>query len=431
VPAITEKLSDRFRFIDGPPAGGEQSLLEPVLVAAEELTTGLECALKLWRKTGTPIDEDLRQLWVHGFRQVDRLMAYAGAHDVIVDVMGLIEDSDYFGVMLDRSGMPLSDLRRRVPRSHWLKNLGTTRARVLLWKNIRRLVVGLEIVHAQGLVHGRLNGQAVATEGADMPDFRLGGFEWSLWVRAESAERFHARLESEPHRIAYSFAEDWRLLGHLVLELLGTTITSSGEFEPVEPTMNIDLGHSEIRLLKRLVAPARLDLLDADSICHSIDDLIVGIGREMSSRAGTFILMFLPGASLSDAVYDASSGEIAGDDYKRQLLWVRADITNGTTFLIPPEFEPLAGKMQLVSNSMIYWLRAFHENGVALWDIAVCYRVEVSGERSQRSWQEPRSAIPRTPKPSANGDQLIDEVSTGRRLLALPRGKPNRQPGQV
>jgi hypothetical protein len=352
--ATTHKLRDRFRFIDDLPLAGEQGVLEPVLVAVEDCTTGLECALKLWRKTGTPVDDDLRQLWSHEFRQVDRLMAYAGAQEVIVDVLGLVEDNEFFGVILERSGVPLSDLIRRVPRGHWIKSLGTVRARVLLWRNVRRLVVALGLVHGHGLLHGRLNAAAVATEGADTPDFRLGAFEWSLWVRAEKLDQFHARLESHPQRMVYSFAADWRALGLLVLELLGVTLNSTGEFEPIHATADVDLGLAERRLLKRLIVPARLDLLDADSICHAVDDLIVGIGREMSSRAGAFILAFLRGAPLADAVYEASSGEIARDDYQRQLQWVRADLANGTTLLIPPDFELLSGSMQLVATSMVY-----------------------------------------------------------------------------
>lgn len=394
VPAVTQKLHDRFRFIDDPPIAGEQAILEPALIAVEDRTTGLECALKLWRKTGTPLDDDLRQLWFHEFRQVDRLMACAGAHEVIVDVLGLVEDQEYFGVILDHLGTPLGNLRKRMPRDHWLRNLGSTRARVLFWRNIRRLVVGLGLIHSQGLVHGRLNENAVATEGADSPDFRLGGFEWSLWVRAETAETFHARLHSKPHqRIAYSFADDWRSLGMLIVESLGVAVTSSGGFEPVDLNAQIDLGLGERRLLNRLIAPARLDRLDADSICRSVDDLTVGIGREMSIRSGVFILMFERGSRLSDVVYDASKGEIAQDEYRRQLQWVRADIANGVTLLIPPDFATSSGTMQLVSSSMVYSLGALHENGVAIWDVAVCYRVELRGDRlDSRGW--PEHALP-------------------------------------
>jgi len=379
--SAAQKLGDRFRFIDDLPVAEGQPVLVPLLVAVEDRTTGQECALKLWRKTGTPVDADLRQLWSHEFRQVERLMGYAGAHDVIVDVLGLVEDNTFFGVILDGSGVPLSELRRRVPRGHWVKTLGTTRSRVLMWRNIRRLVTGLGLVHGQGLVHGRLDAAAVNTEGADTPDFRLGAFEWSLWVRAETPDFSHAQLTSQPRRVAYSFAADWRSLGLLVLDLLGVLLTASGEFEPMQPTVDVDLGLAERRLLKRLLAPARLDLLDAESICDAVDDLIVGIGREMASRAGAFILTLPRGDSLADAVYEASAGEIARDDYSRQLQWVRADIANGTSLFISPDFDPADGMMQLVATSMVYSLRAFHDNGVARWDIAVCKKVEVRGER--------------------------------------------------
>jgi hypothetical protein len=55
-------------------------------------------------KTGTAIDEDLRQLWMHEMRQVQRVMSYAGAHEVIVDVLDFIEDDDDFAVVLERVG---------------------------------------------------------------------------------------------------------------------------------------------------------------------------------------------------------------------------------------------------------------------------------------------------------------------------------------
>ena len=337
--AAAQKLRDRFRFIDDMP-DAEGSVLESVLVAAEERASGRECCLKLWRKTGAALDEDLRLLWFHEFRQVDRLMAHVGAHEVIVDVLELIEDPQFFAVVMDRLGLPLSDLRKRVPRIHWLNNLGTAHARVLMWKNIRRLALALGLVHGQGLVHGRLYGSSVISEGAPAPDFRLAGFEWSLWMRAETPAHFHAGAQSGSARLAHSFAGDWRSLGLLVLELLGAAITDAGEFEPMQPAAEVDLALPERQLLKRLILPTRLDLLDADAICQSIDDLLVGIGREMSSRAGAFLLAFARRDVLVDAVYSVSDQAIARDDYDQQLRWVRADLANGVTLFIPPGFDP-------------------------------------------------------------------------------------------
>jgi hypothetical protein len=65
---------------------------------------------------------------------------------------------------------------------------------MLLWRNVRRLAAALGIIHTQSLVRGNLTDDAVMAEGSDDPDFQLGGFEWSLWVGADRAERTHANL---------------------------------------------------------------------------------------------------------------------------------------------------------------------------------------------------------------------------------------------
>jgi hypothetical protein len=187
-------LDDRFTFIGDAVAPGNQDVLKPSLFEVEDRTTGAARNLKLWRKTGTPVDADLRGLWRHEMRQVQRVMSYAGARDVIVDILEFVEDAEYFGVLLERTGHPLSAKKLRVNRHHWLQDLAATRGRTLLWKNIRRVATALGIVHAQGLVYGKLSADVVMTEGVEEPDFQLGGFEWSLWLGADSADRSHAKL---------------------------------------------------------------------------------------------------------------------------------------------------------------------------------------------------------------------------------------------
>jgi hypothetical protein len=120
-------LEDRFKFAGDAVAPGDRGALRPALFEVEDRVSGVERCLKLWRKTGTPVDEDLRQLWMHEMRQVQRVMSYAGAHEVIVDVLEFIEDDDDFGVVLERVGQPLSEKRKRVSRHHWLRNLNAPR----------------------------------------------------------------------------------------------------------------------------------------------------------------------------------------------------------------------------------------------------------------------------------------------------------------
>jgi len=378
-------LEDRFVFVGDAVAPGNREALRSAMFEVEDRITGFERTLKLWRKTGTPVDEDLRQLWHHEMRQVQRIMAYAGARDVIVDVLEFVEDDENFGVLLERVGQPLAERRRRAPRPHWLRNLGAPRPRALLWRNLKRVVTALGIVHAQGLVHGRLTADVIMTEGADEPDFQLGGFEWSLWLSANLADRSHARVTPAAavnRAESYSFAEDWRALGLIAAECLDAEVRQSGDIAPKTGVETPVVLHVPERvLLKRLVAPGRMDHLDADSIGRAIDDLIVAVGRSATARAGAFVLTVDAGARLGEAVYDASQGEIAGDEYRRQLDWVQADLDAGATLLVPEAFDPGRSHLRLVSDNMVYRLRAFRDGGAALWDIAVVQAAEVKGSR--------------------------------------------------
>ena len=160
-------LDDRFTFVGDAIAPGDQAALKPAFYEVEDRANGgAPRSLKLWRKIGSEVDGDLRELWRHEMRQLQRVMSYAGAQDIIVNILEFVEDADYFGVLLDRAGHPLAAKARRVHRHHWLHDLTAIRARTLFWKNLRRVALALGIVHRQGLVHGRLSADVVMTEGA-------------------------------------------------------------------------------------------------------------------------------------------------------------------------------------------------------------------------------------------------------------------------
>lgn len=285
-----------------------------------------------------------------------------------------------FGVLLEHAGQPLSSRLLHVSRQHWLKNLGAPRSRTLFWQNMLRIVRALGIVHAQGLVHGNITANSVMTEAAEEPDFQLTGFEWSLWLAASKADRAQARLGTKGEAVRaerYSFAEDWRALGRLIAHCLDLDVRSTGEVTPGGRSASpLALGASERILIKRLVAPTRLDNLDADSIGRSIKDLIADVGRTSVSRSGGLILMFAQGAKLGEAVFDASKGEIAVDEYRDQLDWVRADLDGGAMLLVPRVFDPQTSRLHLVTNLMDYSLGPLRQDGAIAWDCAVCSRAD-------------------------------------------------------
>ena len=218
---------------------------------------------------------------------MQRVMSYAGSREVIVDVLEFVEDSDHFGMLLERAGQPLSAKRKRVSAQHWLKHLGAMRPRILFWQNLRRIASAIGVIHAQGLVHGNISADAVMTEGADTPDFQLAGLEWSFWLTA--AGDTHAQLASATSRApSYSFAGDWAAFGKLIAECLELIVLETGEMRPSPNNATTgDLTIPERVLLKKLIAPTRSDQLDATSTVRAIDDLIVGIARSVSARAGT------------------------------------------------------------------------------------------------------------------------------------------------
>jgi TnpA family transposase len=67
-------LDDRFVFPESAVAAGDREALRSSVFEVEERTTGAERTLKLWRKVGGNLDQDLRELWRHEMRQVTRIM---------------------------------------------------------------------------------------------------------------------------------------------------------------------------------------------------------------------------------------------------------------------------------------------------------------------------------------------------------------------
>lgn len=380
-------LGERFDFLEDSIAAGDLSALKPALYAVYDKLNGNDCCLKVWKKTGTAADEDITALWRHEMRQVSRIRGYAGAREVIVDVLEYLEDDEEFAVVLEMSGSPLSAKRKQVSRQHWLKNPTTTRFRTLFWRNFERLVVALGIIHAQGLVHGRISADAVWTEGAEEPDFRLGGFEWSLWLHSEAVGDGYARVGGQQQHL-YSFAEDWKALGKLAADILGVTLNANGEVMIAPQGGAVTLLMRELMLLKRLVAPGSRDSVDARSTTQAVREIVNEVALSVTMRTGSFIVLFRERSRLASAVYDATGGDVAEDEIHQQLEWVRADIANGATLLVPRRF--VAGnEMRLVTSEMVYRLKAFVDNGTPVWDIAECFDVTpVANAKTTYDWEE-------------------------------------------
>jgi hypothetical protein len=210
-------LEDLFKLPEDYLKGPQSHALRPALIEAVEQKSGQDRLLKYWPKSGTEADAELREIWRHERLQVDRVMSYPGADELFAGVVAMIETSDAFCIVHEPGPMPLAGKLRNAPRHFWMRSLEIPANRIVLWKNFARLSKALGILHSRGLLHGRIDEYAVFTEGVSEPDFRLGGFEWSLVLGEPSPAKqplqtARSRLES----LTYSYAHDWKALASLL-----------------------------------------------------------------------------------------------------------------------------------------------------------------------------------------------------------------------
>lgn len=375
-------LDQRFEFLgDGMPAG-ERSAFSSSIFEVEERATGTPFNLKLWTKTSTAIDDDLRQLWLHEMRQIQRLGSYEGARDLIVEVVDIVEDATSFGILLRQAGQPLSARMARARHDHWLKNLGRRQARTLFWQNMARIAKAIGIVHQQGLVHGRITTGAAMTEGGHQPDFLLGGFEWSLWFSAGENDESHAKLSDRSSTTRadkhYSFEDDWRSFGKLIADCLGLRVEASGDVFLPDGADASYVDASERAVLRSLFVPTRHDVNDATSVGRAIDDILSSTPHTRAVGNGTFIMAVLQ-KGVADAIYSATAGQIAIDDFRAQLGFIQADLAGGASLLVPSGFKPKSGRLTLLTESMAYSLIPFDADDGPTWQLAFCSGVQARG----------------------------------------------------
>ena len=380
-------LEERFEFLGDAIVPEDQAILRSAVFPVLDKTVELERALRVWRKTGTPADADLRALWLHEQRQVRRLMASAGASEVIVDVLEFVEDDREFGAVLQDAGQPLSMLLKRVPASHWSRNLRTPRYRSIMWRSIRRIAEAIGLLHAQGIIHGRITAEVVVTRGAEDPDFRLTGFEWSLWFAAPTAARSKARVSDVSGAVsAYSFASDWRNFGQMIAEVLGLRLSSNGALSAVgeAPEPN----PAERSIIRRLVSPARTEPVDALVTARAIDDIVRGLTREGAVRSGTFILHVSEYAGHGEAISKMTRGSIEPDDLRSQAEWAMADLAGGADLLVPVGGPGDGRCLVLVTPTMLYeLLPANRADGTSTWDLTYGRKVRLREEGSAPPWR--------------------------------------------
>lgn len=320
-PRKLPKLEDIFEldehFLLSPHAGAWR----PALICGRRLSDGSTVVLKYWKKARTSIDADLRDLWRREVRHAERLRARLSADDLLVPMLEASEADDAFYVVMPGEWVPLKVKLRDCSPQHWCRGLQAERHRQILWRNLRRLVQGLDVIHAQRVVHGGLDEDVVFTASDHEADFRIGGFEWCFHV-SEGA--------SGPTRpFASSLTDDFASVGGLIARMLGLP-GDSDQGARSQRFAALELSAREQALLRALMNPVEHGHFDR----RRLEELLVAVENDCTvggwGEQGRFILgVQLDGGDLPDAIDRATDSQIGRGDRPAQLSFMTADLAAG------------------------------------------------------------------------------------------------------
>lgn len=206
--------------------------------------------LKAWRPKQELQNEFVKEIWLNESRQLGKLKSVTNANsylelikdsfvegntycliypskDEMWDLCDFIEDQKE----ISRSSSRGRRLSIKTKRQHWLLELRSfdVRSRVFLWKNILRIIKGIEILHQQNIIHRNINVNSILFDNSENKGederFYLGGFEKSLDFN---------KLKSIPilnneQGIVCTTHEDWKCLGSLILNLMDIDDIESSE----------------------------------------------------------------------------------------------------------------------------------------------------------------------------------------------------------
>jgi DNA polymerase alpha-associated DNA helicase A len=93
---VKSTLDARFKFADSAFPGGIEGW-NSQLQFATGVADGDRYLLRLFKKTGTALDEDLKVLVTRGLRRVRRVLSSRRARQLLVEVLEVVEDQNELG----------------------------------------------------------------------------------------------------------------------------------------------------------------------------------------------------------------------------------------------------------------------------------------------------------------------------------------------
>jgi hypothetical protein len=351
-------------------------------VYAGTSSDGTPVLVKEWARNSGARDEDLEPIWRHELRQLHRLAGYPGAADAIAHLHDAGFDSrGFYLILAPGQRQPLQTFLNIPGSDHWLKlpRIASNRSRI--WSNFKRLALGLEALHGQGLLHRNLDGWAVLTSGGSETDFQLTGFEWSMRIAsteraARGASGAQGALPSD------SFVRDWTLFGFLLGDLLGVKrerlVDASIAPSDIADYLTVD----EARLLRGLVQMLPLSPLNGETVASRIDAVLRALAAEAASRRAKFHLAVRLGVGtvLAERIREASDNEIETDDIEAQRNFVVNDLIDSPLLLAVKPQGATSFRMVLRGRALHYRLQEYRAPNTtnSTWEFAYSEAVDTA-----------------------------------------------------
>jgi DNA polymerase alpha-associated DNA helicase A len=327
-----EPIEAKYRIAEDAYAtipGGWTSDLRPAVGTAD----GERYQLRIFKKSHSALDNDLKGIISRGLRRVRRVLSSKRARAILVEVLEVVEDDDEVAIVMLDPGSPISGNSQRTRHRRELFLTGSGRR--IFWSNIKRVAEGLALCHSAGIVHGSVGEHAIFAVGDDQEEYRLGGFEACVHI---SDGGFGGHLLRSTGAI--SFRQDWIDLAHTAIRLL----EADKESGPA-------LHSGERRFLERLSNPPHFQLFDGTVVIQELRDLVAELDRVGSSVDAELVLYTTRNALLSD-IPSLTSGTIPAADIEGLSRFVEED-------LLRPGLRLLSSgeRLRLASDLAIYDLR--------------------------------------------------------------------------
>lgn len=202
-------------------------------------TSNRDFKLKSWTPKYEVQNEFVKEIWLNESRQLRKLKSVTNAdkyleliHDSFIDngVYCLVYPADENVLSLldfieEKKAKALPRTRRislKSENKHWLldlKNL-TIHSRIIFWKNIQRLITGIEILHQQDIIHRNININSImyndSTDREEDERFILSGFEKSVDFNKSAS----IPIFDENTGLICTTHQDWKDLSKLILKLM-------------------------------------------------------------------------------------------------------------------------------------------------------------------------------------------------------------------